>query len=97
MAVDGADASGFTALSTAACHGRDAVAALLLRYRAEVGRADRRGMTALHWAASQQRAAACALLVGAGAPLEARGGAAALTPLLLAAKNQVPNYVMIHP
>ena len=37
----------------------------------------------------RQRAAACALLVGAGAPLEARGGAAALTPLLLAAKNQV--------
>ena len=88
VSVDGADASGFTPLIAASCHGHAAVVAAMLKYNASDGHADGRGLSACHWAVSQRHTACCALLVQAGAALEGRGGGAQLTPFLLACKNQ---------
>ena len=93
VAVDGADASGFTPLVSAACHGHSEAVKVLLTYGASAVHVDGRGQGALHWAASQRQAQCCELLLEAagGADmgiLEARGGGAQLTPFLLSAKNQ---------
>lgn len=91
-AVDGVDASGgFTALLSASCHGHEEVVLELLRYHADVGGADERGLTPLHWAVAQRHVGVARVLLrrsgAAEVCLERRGGAAGLTPFLMAVKN----------